>query len=392
MTCIHTSCRWPSVLGLVLVVACGDSASVGSSRATWELIEIGRIGTVEGEGTSLSSVSGLAQLDSTLFLIESSPPRAARFRVSGEWLGDFSGTGDGPGELRSPSSIGVTGNRVWVADPRAARLEAFTPDGHSLESFRFSIPPDSLGNRAFPVALLEDGSVLAGPGSVSVGAVIRGALTHGTYYRTTASGEVLGTVYESAVPESDFFQAPLQGRSVIMGGHPIPQAPLVSAFPDGSGMVAVERWISSGSPASFLLRVFNSEGTKTAEVAVPYEPVSGGNWLERFLAEQREAMEGNGGPSTARILNALEENLAPRPFLPPITKALAGRDGSIWLRREETGLDSVRWEILDRSGALAGMTWLGTETNIVLASLDEAWAVETDEFDVPFLVRYRVVR
>ncbi len=80
---------------------------------------------------------------------------------------------------------------------------------------------------------------------------------------------------------------------------------------------------------------------------------------------------------------------APR-FQPPISAMVAGLDGTLWLRREGLGTESVSWVMLDRSGRMVATFPAPTGLRILQARRGIVWGVVEDEFDVPYVVRYRL--
>jgi len=78
-------------------------------------------------------------------------------------------------------------------------------------------------------------------------------------------------------------------------------------------------------------------------------------------------------------------------YVPPISKLIAGRDGSVWLQRETTGASTIRWSVLDPAGKPVGQISLPARSRLLEADLGRAWVAEEDELSIPYLVRYRVV-
>ena len=384
--------KWIMV-GLAVFSGCGAPDAPQPDVPVLRLQELSRLGTLEGEGSALTLVAGIALGDSTVLVLESRPARVAVFSYGGEWLRDFGRPGDGPGEFRWPSRLGVVDGEIWVGDPGGRRLEVFLPDGTPSRSYRWEVPPDSLGARAYPSAPLSDGSILAGPGTLSLGAASRGWVTHRSYYRATDAGEVLGEVYREVLASSDFTAGELPGGGIFVGMHPIRESPLVAFYPDGSGLVAVER-LAARNPQDtvFRVRVYSAEGNVETDISVPYKPVSAEGWLERHLREIERDMIERSGSANRQMIEALREALTDRPFYPPVTNVIAGADGSIWIRREELAADSVRWDVFRRNGESIGRVPTSAGLSIHCASLDEVWAVERNELDVPFVIRMRVTR
>ena len=90
------------------------------------------------------------------------------------------------------------------------------------------------------------------------------------------------------------------------------------------------------------------------------------------------------------FISAVGGALADVSFYPPVTEAVSGADETIWLRREEMGGETVRWDVLGPNGQRVASVTLPAALRILRASLEALWAVELDDLDVPFVVQLRV--
>lgn len=379
------------LIGLLAVGACGSPRAGPGHVPTLRIQEETRIGSLEGEGSSLHSVVGVAVDDSAVFVLESDPPRVALFNTMGRWIKDVAAAGDGPGELRRPTLIGVLRDTLWVGDPTGGRLETYTEQGTPLRSYRWDVRPDSSGVGAFPSALLADGSLLAGPGGLGLSGPVSGHVTHQSYYRVSPDGEVLGTLYRRVLEPSDFVSAKLPNGGRAIGVHPMRESPLVTVYPDGSGLVAVERPVAeSRSGATYRLLVVRPDGTTGCDVRVPYTPVSASGWKERRLREMEAFMRESTGTVDRDLMASLGDAWADRAFYPPVSEVVGGADGTIWIRREDTGADSVSWQVFNERCRLVGTLRSEAILEVRWASLDELWGVERNDLDVPFVVGMRV--
>jgi hypothetical protein len=80
----------------------------------------------------------------------------------------------------------------------------------------------------------------------------------------------------------------------------------------------------------------------------------------------------------------------PSPHLSSVTAAVAGIDGTVWLRRED-GLDGLaRWEILSSLGELMGFAHSPPNLRLLAVRADTVWGVKRDAFGVESIVRYRI--
>jgi hypothetical protein len=125
-----------------------------------------------------------------------------------------------------------------------------------------------------------------------------------------------------------------------------------------------------------------------------YAPVRVSGAAVDAAVEQIRAMLSRRGapPRPAEIERALRSGDGIPAHLPPVTAAASGADGSIWLRREETPGRTVRWDVLDRNGVLQATLRLPRGVTVETVAGDVLVGVELDELDVPYIVRYRIVK
>lgn len=379
-------------LTFVVVSGCGTEASTADSSTPLRLEEVGRFGSRDEAGAALTEVTGVLPSGSSVLVLESTPPRVAVFSVDGEWRGEIGREGDGPGELRSPIALGVSGGLIWVADQRGGRMEFYRPDGTAARSERWTVPADPKGTAAVPRAALADGTFLAAPAGLPIGAIFTGAVDHRSYFRVSADGLDNRLIYREEIVLTDFGSADVSGRQAVVL-HPHPQAPLVRVDPNGRGLLVVTRHIrdEADGPA-FRVQRIDAAGEVESDWRFPYSPIPADGWRDRFRAESAERMQERSGTVDRGLLSAMENSLSDISTLPPITEAVPGEDGSFWLRREDTGATQVGWELYSGDGELVGQTLLPEAATIARASEEEVWTVEPDEYDVPYVVRYRVVR
>lgn len=98
-----------------------------------------------------------------------------------------------------------------------------------------------------------------------------------------------------------------------------------------------------------------------------------------------------GAPTPARAEELARESLYLPAYHPPVSQLLLGRDGSMWLKREGHSADSVDWLVLSPQGEVVGTVTTPLTLSIQAAEMERVWGMETDELDVPYLVRYAIV-
>jgi hypothetical protein len=106
---------------------------------------------------------------------------------------------------------------------------------------------------------------------------------------------------------------------------------------------------------------------------VPYSP-TGGDPPENWEA-------------TAR---ALRGAMALPDFQLPIDYPWVAQDQSLWLRRWDGVSPMADWFLLDGEGRPRGKLELPSTLRISWSVGDEFWAAELDEYEVPWLVHYRI--
>jgi hypothetical protein len=80
-------------------------------------------------------------------------------------------------------------------------------------------------------------------------------------------------------------------------------------------------------------------------------------------------------------------------FRLPIQYPWLAQDESLWLRWTEGGsAATTRWILFDREGTPQGQLELPSNLVIEWARGDAFWAVEPDEYDIPWVVRFRIRR
>ncbi|MEK9500423.1 hypothetical protein WI372_05500 [Gemmatimonadota bacterium DH-20] len=153
--------------------------------------------------------------------------------------------------------------------------------------------------------------------------------------------------------------------------------------------------VMSGTSTSALQELF----------AVPYSPVPlAGRARERVLDDYGTRLSSDAsGPAAAQqyreAVQALEPHLGDH--FPPVRNMVAGRDGSVWLLREERDDDVDLWEVYQYDGTLLMEvrvdfgrylpSYLAPRIDIHEATLDEIWASTRSALDEVTLHRFSVV-
>jgi hypothetical protein len=172
-------------------------------------------------------------------------------------------------------------------------------------------------------------------------------------------------------------------------------SPLVGVSPDGSAIIMVRREAASaGGTATFTVQRLEPSGRTTFLRNYQYRPLPLSSEAVERAIEQHISGMANARmrtPEAAALRRELRENLYRPRYLPPVNAVVLGRDGTIWLRREDLGRSHAWWHVLDARGQLIGQAWIPANLNVRYADRTQIWAEERDELDVPTFVRLRVV-
>ena len=164
--------------------------------------------------------------------------------------------------------------------------------------------------------------------------------------------------------------------------------PLVARSPDSESIVVLFRQFPEAAEGRFRVVRFSSSGDTVLdrEYSVAPRPLT--------EADKRRIFDWIFSRSDVRGLfeRVTFERAMPLPsHFPPVTGAVPGFDGSIWLRGVELPeSDSVSWTVLRSDGDPLFFTVVPKRLRLRAATATTVWGVLPDSLDVPFVVRYRV--
>jgi hypothetical protein len=346
-----------------------------------------RVGSLDGPETEyLTAPGAVARLsDGRIFLTETGGRRARLLDPDGGFIRWIGQVGDGPAEYRNVAGGGVLpGDTLWIHDGGRSRVVLFGPDGGLVRATPYDLPDGP--HRALLVRPIPDGTVvhagltLGSPVSMTGG----DRITERIRLHLFPPGEEPRLVLEHPGASYDMREQEGQGgmRMVLM----MPADPTFSpafrieAGPsgglwtgDGDGF-EVRRVDRSGGP----LEIFRGE--------LPPVPFSaaGRREFERMSLER--------APEQAR--EGLRMNLTQREYaqvLPAFSRLVADEVGRLWVPEfigHRPGEQPRTWWVLEPDGDFLGQVELPLGLRVLLIRGDEILGVETDEYDVPYLVGY----
>jgi hypothetical protein len=393
-----------SVLLLSFLAACSEAgpppadpggAIHAGELPVIELTEDLRIGDRDDPDAGFTRVAAVVSLPDGRLVVGEAEARELRFFDSaGGLLHTVGGRGEGPGEFELLGALGVVGDTLWVRDPSNLRFTLFTLEGEPLttipmRALELDQPAPGVIVTAEPWSLRADG-LLEGR--------VRVRNMAGPPETLTGSAPILLFDAEGLVVDTLGFREWRVEAGMRIGGQPVP--PLPPPFPEdplhlelGEGAAArVERpTAAAGDEGAFTVTGLGGMGDTLFHRRVRYAPVPVPEAVRDSILDTRTgALTMILQESEAAIRQELASVLPLPDFHSPVSEARVGGDGSLWLRRENDGSEVRRWVVLNEDGTPRGKVHIPARGELHWSDGTHAWVVEPDEFEVPWVVRYRL--
>lgn len=368
--------------GAVDTVAPGRTAVRNGGTPLWEeggewrLVEVSRVGAVEGDGPDAFGQIRAVELDDRgrLYVLDAQASEVRVFAPDGAHLRTLGRPGEGPGELGGPAGLawGPEG-ALWVMDFRNARYTAFDPGTGEVVAERrrpfgfFALPwPggfDATG-RLWDTGLAR---VEGTPGVVSLVRLDSAFLPTDTLQR----------------PEGDDEDSILLTRSdgTLVASIPDPFAPRpVWALWSRGGMIA-----SDG--AEYVLHQVAAGGdtVRTITLERPRPVVTDGE-RDSAMAAFRETAEQLAGDASPEREPRVPEGK-------PALRSVFDDDRShLWVEPYRTRGEPAAWDVFDPEGRYLGAVAMPVAPAGVRPVVrgDRMAIVATDDLDVPVVVLFRI--
>lgn len=270
------------------------------------------------------------------------------------------------------------------------RLALYETGGRYLRTVAFSAAVGGRGmDPAPPFALLADGTVLSVPRLVAA-AQAAGRVRAVPLLRTGRQGTILDTIGWQSVRNGILaVRDPVDATRQIFSQQPWRDDDLLAVSPDGRWIAVVTREASrERGSAAFRVTRLSPGGDTLSSRLVSYPPVA----LDDAAVERKLARfaENPGFVVGGRFIEAAvrEAMYVPR-FHPPVTRAVAGSDGTLWLRREEPSGGTVRWDVLDPRNRKVGEFFTDAGFRLLEVQADAVWGIPDEGAE---LTRFRVQR
>ncbi len=289
--------------------------------------------------------------------------------------------------------MGWYGSQLWVSDWNARRITFFAVDEGSVKTIPYE-PPLPAGYDVFgwgPWAVLENGGIVGYP-EIGSHAVARGLTPFLVLPVSDGEGAVRDTLAmlsrEGEVAE---ITAGLKLNAVIFLSAPLPQGDLIDLAPDGTDAVVVNRrsWNGSGTP-EFRVTRLSAAGDTVFDRSIAYQPRRVPQ--DFFDDKVQDMLASNSVVDRTAHARAVREFYDTRQYFPPVTRLLAGGDGTTWLGQADDGSGEAEWLVLDRGGEKIGRVRLPVASRVAFVTETECWIVEKDELDIPYVVQYEILK
>jgi len=389
-----------SLIASLLGCAAGDSSAPGFDAPRLALEAELRIGSVDDPELAFTWFRGLVVgPDGRIYTAH---PQENAIRVhdgEGRPVGRIGRAGEGPGEFRSLGPIGILGDTLlWALDYGTYRFSFFDLDGTLVRSLNVPTRMGATLEERPPRAsgLFSDGSIMASPPAWD-NLVADGTISQDSILRMDSTGAVLELV--TTIPLHNTTLAVTDPRDPRGFGAYFPQpysdTELVKISPFDSSIVRVDRRAAEDARVgAFRVTRLHFRGDTIFSREYRYSPIpldpARPDSIVREYAERVGRVPSPPAPTVAEAERILRERIYTPRFLPPVTGLVVGRDGTIWLRREERGESDVDWLILAADGEPLGLAATPAGFNGMAADRSAIWGMELDSLDVPYIVKYRI--
>ena len=351
---------------------------------TLMLVEELRVGTLEGgRPESFGALKGLEALPGGGFAVLESQAQEIRvFGADGSHVATHGRPGEGPGEFVNATGLMLDPRgRIWAADPRAGRMSVFDPAEGFLESYRFTY---LVRGFIWDGTMTDRGHILkpSMSGDDYSGLMLR------VYDSTMTQIDSIFLVEEDEQEEYDpedspgafYFETPGGG----FGLRGIPYYPGGTSHIDRNG----ERWTAEVADPGYRMEKSVPGGDTTLIVitARPPVPVTAAE-RDSVINQIRESLQASG------VTTEMDWSRIPE-VKPSVETIFTSAEGNIWVTIPNLS-GGTDYDVLSSDGSYLGTVAAGTLgvyrwlPPVVVG--DTFLAVVTDELEVPYVVRARIV-
>ncbi|MGD8276928.1 MAG: hypothetical protein PVH00_02830 [Gemmatimonadota bacterium] len=377
-----------------------------------------RIGDRDDPNVGFSRVIGIdVGRDGRIYVEEAMVPEIRVYSPDGVLLDRIGRRGAGPGEFDGAPRFGVVGDTVWAVTNGPDRITLFRTDGTLLSARPvrgLRVPLPRGWGWVLPWVMRPDGRF--------IGHFARVGGSRGDpppppidpeqpipwpFVLFDPSGSVTDTIGWAPRPPPRMWRPPSQSdggyRITEIGGRrmevPMPPTTLARWETLSDGYVVIEEeFAETEDDGVFTVSRFAFSGDTVYSRALHYRPTRYSAAELDSIAARAARGEPGGGvsyspmggappPDWERIANSLRAEMQFPEFKLPIRSARVTSDGSVWLHLQNVVPTTAHWLLIDPGGRARGTLDLPSNIRILWSHDDVVWAVETDDLDVPWVVR-----
>lgn len=361
-----------------------------STSERWDLVAELRMGAVTGPQALTYPHALLASHDGRYIYVGQQQESLIRMfdASSGKLMRTIGREGAGPGEFGRLAQLSWKQDTLAAVDLSQQRASLFSPDGKHIRTTRIaSAPLRATGSPATLRWFLANGTAI-GASMIAMDNVSARSISASPWVQMAADGKILRTV--ALVDVRNAFGKIQAGGRQILFPRPMSEETLLQVAPDGSSFVIVDARQNEGTAGRFLVTRIGAEGDTLYQRAYRYTPREIpppvlDNIYKEFGSRLPQVPGG-------LAMKAVREQLDLPRFQPPVSQVVVGSDGSAWLRREVLDPKRVDWLVLGPDGRIRATVRTPPGVKILAINRGVAWGVVKDSLDVPFVVRYRIVR
>jgi hypothetical protein len=384
---------------LLLILACGRAepeereAHVDHAPELVPEEEL-RVGSVEDPDAGFSRIGAVAvDTEGMIYVLESQDRQVRVYDDQGRLIRRIGRAGEGPGEFRNPTLIGLQHDTLAIGDLSLNRVTLFLRNGQLLETVPtppvWIEPAPGVHMMVAPAGFTRDGfgsrivRVMTPPEAPRDSI----AVPHVALDRT---GQIVDTLrFERWMLSEPEIR--LGNLSLRIPSGP-PAGPLYIDGQEDTNVV--HRPIAlSATGAEFTVSRLTHAGDTIYRRNIRYRPSTfAAEIVDSLVAQAVRPHLRNPHADSAAIAAAVRQAMSLPPYQPPIARGRIGADDVLWLQLHDEGDDRQRWILLDPDGQLYGRVALPRGASIHWSSGNQVVVVVRDDFDVPWLVRYRLSR
>lgn len=324
------------------------------------------------------------------------------YDVSGQKVATFGRKGSGPGEFQRMTQRGWIGDTLWQYDVSLRRITFISPSATLLRT-------DALPSNLSAITTTRGGPIPAGSINLFIPTVVAGKRYIGTAIMAAGRGSDPGPQRILSVPAGDSTGT---GSRILIGTGPaLSQSRAQFRYENGTTYAWVVPF--TFTPAT----VFSPDGSRFANITAEVGDAGGTYTIVMFstrgdtIFRREYPFTGTRIPSAAAdsMLDGIGIGSDGKPFFPPPATArlrdeirpkmpkvyapwstlILGSDGTAWAIGREAP-DGRTVTAIDPKGNQLFTVDLPAKTRLVQANRTTLWTIQTDDDDLPSVVRYRI--